>query len=447
MKWLNNTLYCMLTIAVFAAAWFMGIQAIGAIEWLILLLYFIMHQLLNRIYDGYNVNLFYSSRIFYSQGLTIVLTNVSIYLVMLVLRLRPANLALVALMTGVQLILAFVWYRLSRAMILWYSRNLKAAFIYCDPAEIDWLEKERPLNYVNDLRFIQMTDDTLEAFQQLKGIDVVYTTNLKIQNRKELLNYCLEKNIMIFFKPEISEVIMMGARPIRGFNNLILGIGRFDGSVEFKVVKRLMDVVLSLSALILFSPVMLLIALAISIEDNGPALYRQIRLTKDGRPFTMYKFRSMRIDAEKDGEARLASENDDRITAVGRIVRMIRFDELPQLFNILKGDMSIVGPRPERPEIMARYIETLPEFALRLQVKAGLTGFAQIYGRYDSTPEDKLNMDLYYIGHPSIVNELRIIVATIKVLFLRESTKGVVEGQVTAVRELNPQLKRSPDKE
>ena len=141
----------------------------------------------------------------------------------------------------------------------------------------------------------------------------------------------------------------------------------------------------------------------------------------------------MRVDAEKDGVARLSTgENDSRITPVGKIIRACRVDELPQLFNILKGDLSIVGPRPERPEIASQYCEEMPEFALRLQAKAGLTGYAQVYGKYNTTPYDKLTMDLMYIAHPSIVEDLKIMLATVKILFLPESTEGIAEGQTTA---------------
>ena len=140
----------------------------------------------------------------------------------------------------------------------------------------------------------------------------------------------------------------------------------------------------------------------------------------------------MRQDAEKDGVARLASAHDDRITPIGRIIRAIRFDELPQLFNILKGDMSIVGPRPERPEIAEQYRKELPAFDLRLQVKAGLTGYAQVYGRYNTEPQDKLKMDLMYINHASFSEDFKLIFATIRILFMRESTEGVAKGQTTA---------------
>ena len=161
--------------------------------------------------------------------------------------------------------------------------------------------------------------------------------------------------------------------------------------------------------------------------------YRQTRLTQYGRTFEIIKFRSMRTDAEKDGVARLSTgEKDDRITPVGRVIRRFRIDELPQLFNILKGDMSIVGPRPERPEIAAQYDAILPDFKLRLQAKAGLTGYAQIYGRYNSSPYEKMEFDLMYINQMSLVTDFQLMFATVGVLFMPESTEGISEGEVVA---------------
>ena len=160
-------------------------------------------------------------------------------------------------------------------------------------------------------------------------------------------------------------------------------------------------------------------------KNGQNARYSGYPVSKSG------KLRSMIVDAEKGG-ARLAGEHDERITPVGRIIRAIRFDELPQLFNILRGDMSIVGPRPERPEIAEQYRKELPAFDLRLQVKAGLTGYAQIYGRYNTEPQDKLKMDLMYINHASLAEDIKLIFATVRILFMRESTSGVADGQTTA---------------
>ena len=194
-----------------------------------------------------------------------------------------------------------------------------------------------------------------------------------------------------------------------------------------------MDIALSLIGILVFSPFIIITAIAIKLYDHGPIFYKQVRLTKDRKEFYVYKFRSMKVDAEKDGVARLASKGDDRITPIGKIIRAVRIDEIPQIFCILKGDMTIVGPRPERPEIAKQYEREMPEFALRLQVKAGLTGYAQVYGKYNTEPYDKLQMDLMYIAQQGFVTDLKIILATIKILFLPESTEGVKEGATTAL--------------
>lgn len=214
--------------------------------------------------------------------------------------------------------------------------------------------------------------------------------------------------------------------------------------MEYQIVKRCFDILCSGLALILFSPLMLIAAVAVR-RDGGPALYKQVRLTRDGKPFEILKFRSMRVDAEKySGAVLSAGEDDPRVTRVGRILRACRLDELPQFINILKGEMSVVGPRPERPEIAAEYEKELPEFKLRLQVKAGLTGYAQVYGKYNTTPYDKLLMDLMYIARPSILEDLGIILATLKILISKESTEGF--GEERAAMKYAERRKQPPDK-
>ena len=212
----------------------------------------------------------------------------------------------------------------------------------------------------------------------------------------------------------------------------MLLVNHYSPAPEYLLLKRMLDIVISAATLIILSPLMLILALIIR-SDGGTAFYRQVRLTKDGKEFHILKFRSMKMNAEEDGIAKLSTgERDDRITAIGHFIRACRMDELPQLINILKGDMSIVGPRPERPEIAAQYRETLSEFDLRLQCKCGLTGYAQVYGKYNSTPYDKLLMDLMYIAQPSLAEDVKICFATVKILFMKESTEGVAEGQTTA---------------
>ena len=213
----------------------------------------------------------------------------------------------------------------------------------------------------------------------------------------------------------------------------MLKVGRYHPQPEYLFIKRLLDIVISAVALVVLSPIFIVTAIAIKATDHGPVFYKQIRLTKDGKEFGILKFRSMRVDAEKDGVARLATKNDSRITPVGKVIRATRIDELPQLLNIFKGDMSVVGPRPERPEIAKEYEESIPEFAYRLKVKAGLTGYAQIYGKYNTTAYDKLKLDLMYIESYSILEDLKLILATFKIVFTKESTEGLEEGQTISL--------------
>ena len=179
---------------------------------------------------------------------------------------------------------------------------------------------------------------------------------------------------------------------------------------------------------------MMISAIAVKLYDGGPVLYKQKRLTTDGKEFFVYKFRSMIVDAEKDGRPQLASEEDDRITPVGKILRKFRIDEFPQLFNILKGDMSVVGPRPERPELTEEYEKQMPEFGFRLKVKAGLTGYAQVTGVYDTTPYDKLKMDLMYIENYSIRLDLQIILMTLKTMLFPGKTNAETEENILGTR-------------
>ena len=198
--------------------------------------------------------------------------------------------------------------------------------------------------------------------------------------------------------------------------------------------KRLGDIIIALIVIILLSPIMLCAAVAVKINDGGPAFYRQKRVGRDLREIRIFKFRTMVQNAEADGKARLASEDDPRILPIGRLLRATRLDELPQIYNILKGDMSIVGPRPERPELAAELEKEIPEFSFRLQVKAGLTGYAQVYGKYNTTPYDKLKLDLTYIEDYSVWMDIKLMLLTLKILFKAESTEGVDSKQITAMK-------------
>ena len=292
---------------------------------------------------------------------------------------------------------------------------------------------ERLYKIIKEIEFDGPFEEIREELEQ-GNYDAVFVAGVNSRCRNGILKYCELNNVRGFFLPHVGDVIMQGAQHIQSFDTPVLMARRMTIRLEYRAIKRAFDVVASLLGLVILSPVMLLTAIAIKAYDHGPVFYKQVRLTRDGKTFRIIKFRSMRVDAEKDGVARLSTgDKDDRITPVGRIVRACRLDELPQLWNILVGDMSIVGPRPERPEIAEQYYRIMPDFKLRLQVKAGLTGYAQVYGKYNTDPYEKLEFDLLYINKMSILIDLELIFATFAILFSKESTTGVVG--VTAIEE------------
>jgi len=199
---------------------------------------------------------------------------------------------------------------------------------------------------------------------------------------------------------------------------------------------RVIDIILSIVASVITAPLMLIIAVAIKLCDRGPVFFCQDRLTKDGKVFKLIKFRSMYVQ-DKTDEYRMTRKHDERITPVGKVLRLLHLDELPQIYNIFIGDMSFVGPRPECPKIAREYCEFIPEFDFRLKVKAGLTGYAQVYGKYNTTPYDKLKLDLTYIQNYSLLLDIKLIMLTLKVFFHKETSEGIEDWQTTAATKEN----------
>lgn len=271
---------------------------------------------------------------------------------------------------------------------------------------------------------ISLRDGLDVVIQELGNYDAVVIDAIPDAVRNDLLMYCFSNNISIYVVPEIPDIFIRGSMSIDLFDTPLIHPKR-EMTFFQRISKRSFDIVISSVALVLLSPLFLIISLLIKIEDGGPVFYKQVRLTKGGKRFNVLKFRSMKTNAEKDGVARLASRDDDRITHIGRIIRACRMDEVPQFLNILKGDMSIVGPRPERPEIAEQYISQGIPYNLRLKVKAGLTGYAQIIGKYNTTAEDKLRLDLMYIENYSFLLDMKMLFMTLRVIFQKESTEGV----------------------
>ena len=340
-------------------------------------------------------------------------------------------LAMLAVMLGFDALWAyiangfyFVLYPTKKTILIYRNKIDKHRF-----GSIKGKPSERLYSITKELMYDGRFEDISD---QLDGYEAIFVAGVNSRCRNGLMKYCKEKSIPGFFLPHVGDVIMQETRHIQSFDSPVLFVTRSVMRPEYAFVKRVFDFCASLLGIIVLSPIMLVTALAIKLYDGGPAIYKQTRLTLNGKEFKIWKFRSMRVDAEKDGVARLSTgDKDDRITPIGKFVRKCRLDELPQLFNILRGDMSVVGPRPERPEIAEQYYKTIPDFKLRLQVKAGLTGYAQIYGKYNTDPYQKLEFDLLYINNMGIWTDLKLMFATFSVLFSQESTTGV-EG-VTAI--------------
>lgn len=403
-------------------------------DYLVVALFFVLFIIFGRVYDAFLMSMQRISEIVYAQFLAAAVSDFIMYIVIWLLSKHLPNiLPGVAALIG-QVILAAVWaYNAHHAYFKIFPPQATAV-IYDTRQGTEKLIGKYGLDSKYKVVLTATADECIANLAMLDGVSTVFMSGIHSHDRNVILKYCVENNIGTFVIPRIGDTIMSGAYPMHMFHLPMLKVGRYHPQPEYLFIKRLLDIVISAVALVVLSPIFLITAIVIKATDHGPVFYKQIRLTKDGKEFGILKFRSMRVDAEKNGVARLSSgDHDDRITPVGKVIRACRIDELPQLLNILRGELSIVGPRPERPEIAAQYCEEMPEFSLRLQAKAGLTGYAQIYGKYNTTPYDKLVMDLMYIAHPSIVEDLKIMFATVKILFMPESTEGVSEGQTTAM--------------
>lgn len=380
--------------------------------------------------DCFRVSVLQLRDIVFGQILATMITDVVMYFLIWILSIHLPNLLPGLAAWGAQCVIGTIWSVVMQRAYFANHKPLKTIVVYDERTGMENLIHTYGLEKRFDIEDVRAVESTITDLSVLDDMDAVLLCGIHSAQRNIVLKYCTFRGIKLFMIPRIADVMMRGSEQIHMLHLPILKNQRYEPSIEYTIIKRAMDIVVSGLALIVLSPVFLITTIAVK-SDGGPAFYRQKRLTKDGKIFEILKFRSMCVDAEKYSGAVLSSgEHDPRITKVGRVIRACRIDELPQLINILKGDMSLVGPRPERPEIQAQIEKEVPEFGLRLQTKAGLTGYAQVYGKYNTTFYDKLLMDLMYISRPSILEDLTIILATVRILTSKESTEGVGEGEV-----------------
>lgn len=402
-------------------------------DFLMVALYAIILCIFTQMYGGYKIGYLRVAEVIYSQCLSILITNCITYLQIMLICRRLVSPVWIILLTIVQFIFTVPWGYLMNRLYFRIHPPHKMIVVYGGDSANDLLAKLRCRPDKFEIcKTIRAEGDLSEAYQGIIDHSAVLLYDVDSGTRNKLLKFCFAHDIRCYITPKISDILIRGGETIDLFDTPLVLCRNEGPSAEQMFTKRAFDIFVSGVLLVLASPFMLLTALAVKLYDGGPVMYKQARLTKGGRIFKICKFRSMVVHAEKDGVARLSTENDDRITPVGKFIRKTRLDELPQLINILKGDMSIVGPRPERPEIAQQYAEVIPEFDYRLKVKGGLTGYAQIVGKYNTTPYDKLKLDLIYIENYSFLLDLKLIFRTVKIMFMKESTEGIKQGTTTA---------------
>ena len=385
-----------------------------------------------KIYGGFPIGRKKSKEIIYSAMLAILITDLITYFqisIMLYNYDKRATLTEdVFSLAGIMLLQIITIY-----LSAYLGNYLYFAVNPPDKVVVIYGEKEGLVSFVSKINrykkqydiqtLCSVKDENIR--QVIRDHQTIFFYALPEAEKDKMLEYCYKHRKNVYFTPELADIVIKHSHHVLVDDVTVLESRAAGLSFEQNVMKRALDIAVSLVALIVSSPIMLVEALAIKLEDGGPVFFRQPRVTRDGEIFNVLKFRTMIVDADKN-KKRLASQDDDRITKVGRVLRKLRIDELPQFINILKGEMSVVGPRPEQAEITEKYVEVLPEFRYRLKVKAGLTGLAQILGKYNTTPKDKLVLDLIYIEQYSIWVDLKIMLQTAKVLFKSDSTEGVV---------------------
>ncbi len=379
------------------------------------------------VYDAFKVGIYRMHELSYSLSLAALFTNFFTYLILCLIARRMMNpLGMILLLVAQVVIIILMMYLMSHVYFsLYKARRVLAIFEHGNQNDI--IKKVQIIRERFQLTKGITTDRGFEAIKrEVDGYDTVLICDFDPTMKSEVLKYCYAKNKRIYLLPSSADTILNGSYQVQVFDTPVLFLHNGGLSMEQRIIKRIFDILLSLLGIIVLSPIMLITAIAIKLTSKGPIIFKQKRITRDQKEFCIYKFRSMKVS--DTNEVKKTTVDDDRVTVVGKIIRPLRIDETPQLFNILFGDMSIVGPRPEMKELVDDYSAKLPEFNLRHKVKAGLTGYAQIYGKYNTTPQNKLNMDLYYIEHYSLLEDVKLIAMTLKILFLRESTEGFSEA-------------------
>ena len=394
--------------------------------------FIIVGLLFLTIYGKYDVGRRKSKPIVYSMSLAVIFTDIVTYVQLMVMntiipnykafRFNSLGALFIAMILQILIIMIFTYA--GNSLFFRIHAPEKCHIVTSSQESLDLIIRGI-LRYKKQYNIVKIHDyRDPELLKKLKEADTVFLYDVPSQRRSEVVSYCYKKRKNVYFNPEVEDIVEMSSEyylldDISMLNYNVKGL-----TMEQRIIKRSMDVGLSLLMILLTSPIWIISAIAIKLYDGGSVLFKQNRATINGTVFQVYKFRTMKENVEN----RSVTDDDDRITKPGKVLRKIRMDELPQLLNILKGDMSFVGPRPEMMENVEAYTEELPEFKYRLRVKAGLTGYAQIAGKYNTTPKDKLMMDMMYIEHYSVFKDIQLLFQTAIVLLKSDSTEAFHKG-------------------
>lgn len=393
-------------------------------EYLVLLLFF------HRMYGGLRVGIYKYWNLVYSHMVSIVFINTFSYVQVVLFDKKMHNPTWLLLLTVVDFILVLLWAWAFKKIYIFLFPRKRLLLVHSNKPMFHLMNRIAAREDKYEIALMVSVEKGLDEIIRLsKEYDGVIIGDIPAEMRNRLIKRCYASNIRSYTVPKISDILLRSSVELNIFDSPLYLSRNYDGLAwDQRFCKRAEDLLITSLLLMVTSPFFLIIAVLIKGTDKGPVFYTQKRLTAEGKVFSIYKFRTMVVDAEKKSGPVKAGDKDPRILPVGHFLRATRLDELPQLLNILKGDMSLVGPRPERPELAEVITRNIPEFAYRLKVKAGLTGYAQIYGKYCTTSYDKLKLDLTYIRNYSIWMDLKLILMTPKVLFMKESTEGFEEG-------------------
>lgn len=394
---------------------------LGRGKYVLMGIYFVLMLVIIHLCEGFKYGILKIADVLFSQWIAIFIVNAVTYFQLCLMANVMIPVAPMLRLTLGDFVISGISVYIFFAIYQSHSKASKLLMVYGNKESVSLKLKMDTRSDSYNIRRIVSIDEGMDSIiEMLADYDGIVISDVSAEQRNDLLKYCYMHEIETYITPKISDVIIAGGEGIHQFDTPLVMINTTGLTPEQRIIKRFFDVVLCSIASVVLSPLMLIIAIAIKLEDHGPVFYKQARVTRDGKVFDILKFRSMVEDAEQ----RPATDDDDRITKVGHVIRATRVDELPQLFNIIKGDMSIVGPRPERIEHVQKYTEAIPEFEFRSKVKGGLTGYAQIYGKYNTSAYDKIKLDLMYIENYSFLLDLKLILMTIRIVFKKESTEG-----------------------